>query len=333
MSTILKALKKVEENKSDEKEGSVNIAHDILRPDNKQKRAENWLLPTAIAAFVLTAGMVGYFLFGAFEPARDAQAVAPAAVAIKENPTAASVVDRPEALFAGAAQETGRPLSGDETSVAVQQSDAGSEAALAQKETAAALKDTAQVLKDTAEALKDKVVFPKEVVVVAADGGTQAKAEAVVAVREQPKAAAPARQTAKPAAAKPPAQAAASTARPSSSAPSAAASSTSATLVASAGSSTAQAAGGHVSRPTSASAAQPTNSVPSVSSQSASGDFPSLRVGEIHYQWDVKDRLAVVNGLPVMEGTMIEGVKVDRILKDRVRFLHNGQYHEVRLQK
>jgi len=39
----------------------------------------------------------------------------------------------------------------------------------------------------------------------------------------------------------------------------------------------------------------------------------------------------VVNDLPVMEGTIIEGVKVDRILPDRVRFALNGQYREIRL--
>lgn len=332
MSTILKALKKVEENKSEEKEGSVNIARDILRAESKEKRAENWLLPTAIAAFVLTAGMVGYFLFGAFEPARDAQAVAPEAVVVNESATATSVVDRPEALFAGTAPETGASLSSQETNAAAQPSDAGSEAALAQKETAAALKDTAQVLKDTAEALKDKVVFPKEVMVVAADGGTQAKAETVVAVRESPKAAAPPKQAAKPAA-KTPAQPTASTAPSGSSTPSVASTSSTATLVASAGASTTQAAGGQVYRPTSASTPQPASPAPSAQTQRASGDFPALRVSEIHYQWEVKDRLAVVNGLPVMEGTMIEGAKVDRILKDRVRFLHNGQYREVRLQK
>lgn len=332
MSTILKALKKVEENKSEEKEGSVNIARDILRADSKEKRAENWLLPTAIASFVLTAGMVGYFLFGAFEPARNAQAVAPPAVIVNESSAATSVVDRPEALFSGAAPEAGRALSGEETSVAVQISDAGSDAALAQKETAAALKDTAQVLKDTAEALKDKVVFPKEVVVVAADGGTQAKAEAVLAVREPPKAAAPPKQPAKPAA-KTPAQPTASTAPSSSSAPPVATTSSAATLVVSAESSAAQAAGGQIYRPASASATQSASPAPSVQIQRAYGDFPALIVSEIHYQWEVRDRLAVVNGLPVMEGTMIEGVKVDRILKDRVRFVHNGQYSEVRLQK
>ncbi len=60
---------------------------------------------------------------------------------------------------------------------------------------------------------------------------------------------------------------------------------------------------------------------------------PDLIVSEIHYRPSVKDRLAVVNDLPVMEGVDIEGVRVDRIFKDRIRFVINGQYKEVLLQK
>jgi general secretion pathway protein B len=65
----------------------------------------------------------------------------------------------------------------------------------------------------------------------------------------------------------------------------------------------------------------------------AAGEFPELKVSEIHYQYEVENRLAVVNDLPVMEGTVIDGARVDRILKDRVRFIFNGQYKEIRVSK
>jgi hypothetical protein len=56
-----------------------------------------------------------------------------------------------------------------------------------------------------------------------------------------------------------------------------------------------------------------------------------LRVSEIHWRPAAKERLAVVNDLPVLEGVDIEGVRVDRIFKDRIRFVVNGRYLEVKL--
>lgn len=58
---------------------------------------------------------------------------------------------------------------------------------------------------------------------------------------------------------------------------------------------------------------------------------PSLRVSEIHWRPVAKERLAVVNDLPVLEGVDIEGIRVDRIFKDRIRFVVNGRYLEVKL--
>ena len=58
---------------------------------------------------------------------------------------------------------------------------------------------------------------------------------------------------------------------------------------------------------------------------------PELRVSEIHYKPVAKERLAVVNDLPVLEGVDIDGARVDRIFKDRIRFVFNGRYLEVKL--
>ena len=58
---------------------------------------------------------------------------------------------------------------------------------------------------------------------------------------------------------------------------------------------------------------------------------PELRVSEIHYKPVAQERLAVVNDLPVLEGVDIDGARVDRIFKDRIRFLFNGRYLEVKL--
>lgn len=58
---------------------------------------------------------------------------------------------------------------------------------------------------------------------------------------------------------------------------------------------------------------------------------PELRVSAIHYKPVAQERLAVVNDLPVLEGVDIDGARVDRIFKDRIRFVFNGRYLEVKL--
>lgn len=58
---------------------------------------------------------------------------------------------------------------------------------------------------------------------------------------------------------------------------------------------------------------------------------PELRVSEIHYKPAAQERLAVVNDLPVLEGVDIDGARVDRIFKDRIRFVFNGRYLEVKV--
>lgn len=367
MSSILKALKKLEEEKAGKQEGAVNIARDILRTSRKAKKIENWILPTAIAALLLTAGMGGYVLFGGFFSSQPEQVAVPAPPAEVAEKPASAVVDRPEMLFA-AGQEQATATEGGATSdpsAAAPAEQGAAETSATQMETAAALKDTAQALKDTAEALKDKVVFPKEVVVVSPDKADAARADTLVAVRQpadpQAGAVAPAP---KPAAKSTPKASAPPRATSPASKPSAAAPAKSSPAKAQTASSTTVGEGNvrvlylapdapaslvaprpaqgqdNVYRPSTATAAPrpaPTGATSTTTRTTTravpvmAATFPELRVSEIHYQYDVKNRLAVVNDLPVMEGTIIEGVKVDRILPDRVRFLLNGRYREVRL--
>ncbi len=52
--------------------------------------------------------------------------------------------------------------------------------------------------------------------------------------------------------------------------------------------------------------------------------IPILQIEEIVYTADPAARLAVINDLPVMEGTDIEGARIVEILPDRVRFVFQG---------
>jgi general secretion pathway protein B len=53
----------------------------------------------------------------------------------------------------------------------------------------------------------------------------------------------------------------------------------------------------------------------------------------IAFQDGRESRLAVVNELPVMEGTMIAGARVVEISRDRVRFDVSGRSFEVLLDE
>lgn len=59
--------------------------------------------------------------------------------------------------------------------------------------------------------------------------------------------------------------------------------------------------------------------------------LPRLTLSGIAYQDRAEARLAVVNDLPVMEGTLIKGARVEEILRDRVRFSLAGRRFEVSL--
>lgn len=63
----------------------------------------------------------------------------------------------------------------------------------------------------------------------------------------------------------------------------------------------------------------------------AAADVPSLRVNGIAFQNNSADSMAIVNGMPVSSGSIIEGTAVEEIRKDRVLFQRNGEKFEIML--
>jgi len=60
--------------------------------------------------------------------------------------------------------------------------------------------------------------------------------------------------------------------------------------------------------------------------------IPQLVISGIAYQEDRTASLAIVNELPVMEGTFVEGALVEQILPDKVRFAYQGRKFEIPLE-
>lgn len=60
---------------------------------------------------------------------------------------------------------------------------------------------------------------------------------------------------------------------------------------------------------------------------------PVIKVNGIAFQNDGSGSVAVVNGIPVANGSMIEGARVEEIQKDRVRFSYGGEKFEVSMGK
>lgn len=56
---------------------------------------------------------------------------------------------------------------------------------------------------------------------------------------------------------------------------------------------------------------------------------PSLNISAIVWYEEPSKRFAMINGLIVTEGSVVEGMKVEEIFSDRVRFLHHNQHLEV----
>lgn len=63
----------------------------------------------------------------------------------------------------------------------------------------------------------------------------------------------------------------------------------------------------------------------------AAGMAPLVKVNGIAFQDGGADSVAVVNGIPVSGGSVIEGARVEEIRRDRVRFSHDGETFEVLL--
>lgn len=279
MSSILKSLKKLEEEKSGQKQGSNNVSQDILKGDIPRRKTKSG--PSWVVMVVLVALAVGAALF-------------------LRSPEPVKVAETSPVGSSAPAQDAGQPAGDqaaqDQNSTTAEPSVSSATAqdvVAASKETAEALKTTAAALKDTADVLKDKVIVPKEVVVAA-----PAVAKPKKVTKPAPK---PAAETVKAVVASEPEKkidlSNAFPAPPPKIKP--------------------------VPMPADARTA-----VWSMANQKGASK-PVLKVSEIHWRKDVRERLAVVNDLPVMEGVVIDGAKVDRIFKDRIRFVVNGQYQEI----
>ena len=59
---------------------------------------------------------------------------------------------------------------------------------------------------------------------------------------------------------------------------------------------------------------------------------PSLKVSAIVWYEEPLRRFAMINGTITYEGSVIEGVKVEEIYPDRVRFSHNGRPFEISIK-
>ncbi|HEY3425135.1 MAG TPA: general secretion pathway protein GspB [Negativicutes bacterium] len=62
-------------------------------------------------------------------------------------------------------------------------------------------------------------------------------------------------------------------------------------------------------------------------------ETPALKVNGIAFQEESADRVAVVNGVTVSNGSVVEGVHVDDIQRDRIRFSFGGEKFDIGLGK
>jgi general secretion pathway protein B len=64
-------------------------------------------------------------------------------------------------------------------------------------------------------------------------------------------------------------------------------------------------------------------------SREPAATFPSLNISAIVWYEEPSKRFAMINGLIVTEGSVVEGMKVEEIYPDRVRFVHRNQRLEI----
>jgi Type II secretion system protein B len=72
---------------------------------------------------------------------------------------------------------------------------------------------------------------------------------------------------------------------------------------------------------------------PSISEDAAGSPPPGLKINGIALQDDPAESVAVINGALLKRGMTVEGVQVEEILQDRVRFSGNGGTFEVHLSR
>jgi general secretion pathway protein B len=79
---------------------------------------------------------------------------------------------------------------------------------------------------------------------------------------------------------------------------------------------------------------QPQSSLPATDrSKDKPSPVQTFTINGIAWQKDSASRLAVVNGVPVREGGIVEGAKIEQILQDRVIFSLGGKSFEAALER
>lgn len=61
--------------------------------------------------------------------------------------------------------------------------------------------------------------------------------------------------------------------------------------------------------------------------------MPNITINGIAWQKDSSSSMAVINGVQVTEGSIVQGTKVEEIFPDRIRFSRNGKQFEVHFGK
>lgn len=72
--------------------------------------------------------------------------------------------------------------------------------------------------------------------------------------------------------------------------------------------------------------------LPKTSAATPAAQLPALKVSGIAYQ-DGVDSVAMINGVTASNGSVVEGARVDRILRDRVQFSYGAEKFEIQLGK
>jgi len=112
MSSILEALKKLEDEKAGRRSGAASIAAKVVKPGRRPGQRQKWLLPAGMTVVAVGAALFTYILMGGFstqmnpvQPApptplrQSQQATAPAAVPAEVTAAAPVVVPAPLPLL------------------------------------------------------------------------------------------------------------------------------------------------------------------------------------------------------------------------------------------